>query len=204
MFCTYTWHVKTRCNCSCAGSYAVNRLCWEVKDFFECNGAAQFLNPRHRGVQMCLWCLFCLESGLRVQPTGEQRCLGRGEAEYKRRSWCQGATIWVSVFVRTQTGLTCQGTDWGRSQCYRARGTGTVHHKTKQNQLFVRSPTLRQLVLTLLVNKGCITVHLSQPLDWYSKGLSIRDALVKHKLLRDAEILKWNTATKALQMAHYR
>lgn len=60
----------------------------------------------------------------------------------------------------------------------------------KQTEPFVRSPTLRQLSLILLVNKGSITAHLSQPLDEDSKGLSIRDALIKHKLLNGAEILK--------------
>lgn len=126
-------------------------------------------------------------------------------------SWKRWGRLWrerlvsgchkISVSVRTWMGLTCQDTGWDSSQYYRARGRGTVHHKNKQNPLFLRSSTLRQLNLILLVNKGCITAYLSQPLDEDSKGLSIRDALIKHKLLNGAEILKWNTATKALQMA---
>lgn len=142
------------------------QLCWfiycqqalhgKLRIFLNARKAAQFLNPTQRDTQMCLWCLFSLESGLRMQPTREQCCLGRGEAEYKGRTWSQSATKLISVSVRTWTTLTCQGTDWDSSQCYRARGIGTVHHNTKQNQLFGRSPILRQLGLILLVNKGCI------------------------------------------------
>lgn len=191
MFCTYTWHVKTRCNCSWF-LYCQQALCGKLKIFLNAMEAAQFLNPTHRDIQMCLWGLFYLESGLRMQHTREQHCLRRGEAEYKGRNHK------IILFLDRPD----MPRHWDSSQCYRARGTWTVHHKTKQNQLFVRSPTLRQLSLILPVSKGCISVHLCQPLDWHSKGLSIRDALVKHKLLTDAEILKWNTAAKALQMAH--
>lgn len=113
--------------------YCQQALCGKLRIFLNAREAAQFLNPTHRDIQMCLWCLFSLESGLRMQPTREQRCLGRDEAECKGRSCSQGATRWISVSVRAWTGPICQGTDWDGSQCYRARGIGTVDHKTKQN-----------------------------------------------------------------------